>query len=94
MLCISSTLVFMFFASQAGNPAQVQPTPAAQVDKLFERWDKTISPGCAISVMKDGRILYKRGYGMADLDHDVTITPAILNRGRILNFRFSKTAGS
>jgi len=24
--------------------------------------------------MKDGRIVYKHGYGMADLDHDVTIT--------------------
>jgi CubicO group peptidase (beta-lactamase class C family) len=25
--------------------------------------------------MKDGQIVYKRGYGMADLDHDVPITP-------------------
>jgi CubicO group peptidase (beta-lactamase class C family) len=25
--------------------------------------------------MKDGQIAYKRGYGMADLDHDVPITP-------------------
>ena len=26
--------------------------------------------------MKDGRIIYKHGYGMADLDHNVTITPS------------------
>jgi CubicO group peptidase (beta-lactamase class C family) len=26
--------------------------------------------------MKDGRIVYKHGYGMADLDHNVTITPS------------------
>jgi CubicO group peptidase (beta-lactamase class C family) len=48
----------------------------ARVDKLFEKWNRTDSPGCALSVMKDGRIIYEHGYGMADLDHDVTITPS------------------
>jgi len=55
-------------------PAQVE-SPSAQVDKLFEKMDKTISPGCAVAAMKDGKILYERGYGMADLDHNVPITP-------------------
>jgi CubicO group peptidase (beta-lactamase class C family) len=31
-------------------------------------------PGCALSVIKDGQIVYKRGYGMADLDHDIPIS--------------------
>src|SRR5512136_644308 len=61
---------------QARRQAQAQTDPAPQVDRIFERWDKTNSPGCALSVMKDGRIVYKRGYGMADLDHNVIITPA------------------
>jgi CubicO group peptidase (beta-lactamase class C family) len=47
-----------------------------QVDKIFAKWDTAKSPGCALSVMKDGHIVYKRGYGMADLDHDIPITPA------------------
>jgi CubicO group peptidase (beta-lactamase class C family) len=47
---------------------------AEQTDKIFAKWDSTVTPGCALSVMKDGRIIYKRGYGMADLDHDVPIT--------------------
>lgn len=46
-----------------------------QVDKVFAKWDSTVSPGCALSVIKDGAIVYKRGYGMADLDHDVPINP-------------------
>jgi CubicO group peptidase (beta-lactamase class C family) len=49
---------------------------SAEVDKLFEESDKATSPGCALSIMKDDHIVYKRGYGMADLDHDVKITPA------------------
>jgi CubicO group peptidase (beta-lactamase class C family) len=42
-----------------------------QTDKVFAKWDSTVSPGCALSVLKDGQIIYKRGYGMADLDHDI-----------------------
>lgn len=48
---------------------------SVQVDQLFTEWDKQASPGCALAVMKDGNIIYSRGYGMADLDHDVKITP-------------------
>src|SRR5512139_2255263 len=76
MLWTHSMLLIMLLAGQAGSQPQPKPDPAAQVDKVFERWNTTTSPGCAVSVMKDGRILYKRGYGMADLDHDVIITPA------------------
>jgi CubicO group peptidase (beta-lactamase class C family) len=48
----------------------------AEVDKLFARWDSRDSPGCALAVVRDRRIVYSRGYGMADLEHDVRITPS------------------
>jgi CubicO group peptidase (beta-lactamase class C family) len=47
----------------------------AQVDKIFAQFDKPNSPGCALAVIKDSQIIYKRGYGMADLDHDLPIKP-------------------
>lgn len=47
----------------------------AKVDKVFSQFDKPDSPGCALAVVKDGQMIYKRGYGMADLDHDVAIKP-------------------
>jgi CubicO group peptidase (beta-lactamase class C family) len=46
-----------------------------QVDKIFAPWDKPDSPGCALAVSKAGNIVYKRGYGMADLEHKIPITP-------------------
>lgn len=45
-----------------------------RVDKLFAKWDKKDSPGCALAVIKDGKIIYKRGYGMADLERDVPLS--------------------
>lgn len=47
-----------------------------KVDQLFTKWDKPGSPGCALSIVKDGKIVYKKGYGMANLELDVPITPA------------------
>lgn len=49
---------------------------AAKVDKLFAQWDKHNSPGAMLAIIRDGKVIYKRGYGMADLEHNVPITPA------------------
>jgi CubicO group peptidase (beta-lactamase class C family) len=45
-----------------------------KVDKLFAQWDKPDSPGCSIGVIKDGKLVYKRGYGSANLDYNVPLT--------------------
>ena len=46
-----------------------------QIDQLFARWDRPDSPGAALAVVRDGAIIYSRGYGMADLERGVPITP-------------------
>ena len=48
---------------------------AAEVDEVFAQWDSTHLPGCSLAVIKDGKIVYKRGYGMANLEHGVTNKP-------------------
>jgi CubicO group peptidase (beta-lactamase class C family) len=58
----------------AQNPQSAETT-SSRVDAVFKKMDSTVSPGCALSVMKDGKIIYERGYGMADLDHNIPITP-------------------
>lgn len=70
-------LLCLLTASCAGQSASA-PTdkPETKVDALFQQMDSTISPGCALSVVRDHKIVYERGYGMADLDHNIPITPA------------------
>ncbi len=50
-------------------------TLEARVDTLFSDWDRSDSPGCALGVIQDGELIYARGYGMADLEHSIPITP-------------------
>jgi CubicO group peptidase (beta-lactamase class C family) len=78
--------------SATQGQAPMQADPAVLVDRLFARWDRTVSPGSALAVMKDGRIIYKRGYGMADLDHDVTITPATVFHVASVSKQFTAAA--
>lgn len=46
-----------------------------KVDKIFALWDKPDSPGCALAIVKEGEVIYKRGYGMANLENNVPINP-------------------
>ncbi len=59
--------------------ALVQPLAAQardqRVDAVFARWDRSDAPGCALGVYRDGQMAYQRGYGMANLEHKIPITP-------------------
>ena len=52
------------------------PPWTGRVDSVFADVAQPGSPGCALAVFRDGRIAYERGYGTADLEHDVPIKPA------------------
>ena len=51
-----------------------------KVDKLFEKWDSTVSPGVSMGIIHNGEFIYTRGYGMANLEHNVPITPETVFR--------------
>src|SRR5262249_47195852 len=66
--------------TQRRSSTQSKPEPdsplTSRVNKLFAEWDKPGSPGCALAVIKDGQTIYKRGYGIANLEYNIPITPS------------------
>src|SRR6202166_4300972 len=48
---------------------------AAAVDEVFGDLTKAGSPGCALGVYRDGKIIYAKGYGLANIEENVPITP-------------------
>ncbi|MDT8321391.1 MAG: serine hydrolase domain-containing protein [Xanthomonadales bacterium] len=54
---------------KAADAASVQA-----VDTLFADYDTPASPGCALGVIRDGQFVYRRGYGMANLEHDIPLS--------------------
>jgi CubicO group peptidase (beta-lactamase class C family) len=57
------------------TPAQGQSADFAArwVDSIFARYASTSSPGCAVGIVRDGTLQLAKGYGMADLEHQIPI---------------------
>jgi len=45
------------------------------IDSLFIDWNKPDVPGCALGIIKDGKLIYSKGYGIGDLEHDIELSP-------------------
>lgn len=61
------------------NVEKIKPKAVTQeelVDEVFAPWDSGQTPGAAVAVVKDGAIVYKKGYGMANLEYDIPIVPS------------------
>src|SRR5262245_51352922 len=67
-IAVALTVVALGLSGAARQAA----SPVAKVDATFAGWTKT-SPGCAVGVSQQGKIVLEKGYGMADLEHDVPI---------------------
>lgn len=70
-----NTLGAIAMAAVASAQTAPPPSLAAHVDSIFSRFTPA-TPGCAVAVYQDGRILLAKGYGSANLEYGVPITPA------------------
>ena len=61
------------WAAHESGRAQDKTPPA--VDELFADYTKAGSPGCALAVYRDGKIILTKGYGLANIEEHVSITP-------------------
>ncbi|RWB98728.1 serine hydrolase domain-containing protein [Mesorhizobium sp. M4B.F.Ca.ET.143.01.1.1] len=62
------------------------------IDNLFTGWARPDSPGAAVAVIRDAEIVFQRGYGMANLDHDVPITPSSVFHSASVSKQFTAMA--
>jgi CubicO group peptidase (beta-lactamase class C family) len=53
-----------------------EQSAGARVDALFAEWNKRDSPGCGVGVSRNGTIAFERGYGMANVERAVPISPS------------------
>lgn len=88
LLVIISVLAF------AKPPAAQVPDDSlqAKMNLIFAAWNKRDSPGCAVSTIRNGAVVYKAAYGMAGLDHDIPITPATVFHVASISKQFTAAA--
>ena len=85
---IAKTLLLSAGWLIAATALQAQSTAPndlpAKIDRVFARFDRPESPGCAVGVAKDGKTLYAHGYGSANLEYRVPLTDStVLESGSV-----------
>lgn len=64
--------------AQGPDPMASESDLGVQVDRIFEPWKSPDKPGAAVAVVKDGKIIYKKGYGMANLEYGIPNTSSTI----------------
>jgi CubicO group peptidase (beta-lactamase class C family) len=48
---------------------QIKESQAIEI--VFKEWNKTDVPGCALGIIREGKLIYAKGYGMANMEYDI-----------------------
>lgn len=73
------TAPILCLAACVSAPAVRAQTPsAAAIDAIYAAYDRDGSPGCLVGVLREGRVVYARGYGFANLDYGIRHSPEMV----------------
>jgi CubicO group peptidase (beta-lactamase class C family) len=72
---VTGTLAVFLLAGCKTTDTPSQPKITAKIDPLFTQWNRADSPGAAVVIVKDGKVIEQRCYGSANLESRTPITP-------------------
>src|SRR5215472_5171294 len=74
-LHLLGALAVIASAAPLASAQRTDKALATQVDRLFAKCAEPSSPGCAVGIVRKGELIYAKGFGSANLDHEVANTP-------------------
>jgi|SRR5216117_1320495 len=77
-LLLSARLIFVFAVLAAGldSPIRAQDAITSKVDDYIKaEMQRQHIPGLSLAVLKDGQIILAKGYGFANVEHQVSVKP-------------------
>ena len=94
--CLAAVLLLQMpitFA-QAASVAAADPDPAmaGRIDAVVAPFFKAGDPGATLLVIKDGKTLLRKSYGMADVERGIPLQPAMAMRLGSITKQFTSTA--
>lgn len=95
MRTLRTALATTLLAGSAVPALAQQPLPDsthAAVDRVFAAWSAVGGPGCTLGVSRNGLLVYEKGYGMANLEHDVPNAPGSIFHVASISKQFTAAA--
>ena len=85
VLAVAACLVIVF-SQNTSLVAQLNGSKRQEkrIDKIFSAYDNSETPGVAVAIVKNGRIIFKKGYGIANLNSKSPVTSkTVFNIGSV-----------
>ncbi|MBW8185698.1 serine hydrolase domain-containing protein [Shewanella nanhaiensis] len=68
------------FSQNALAKSTVAEPSQQEIDSIFSEWEQVDQPGGTVAVIKEGKLIFSKGYGLANIEHSVPNTPATVFR--------------
>ena len=62
-------------ADKPKAPLAPRDSRASQIDAAFKEWDTSTTPGASVAVIDKGKVVFAKGYGIANLEYGIPIKP-------------------
>lgn len=90
--CMKKTLFFIaFLLVSSFAQAQTLQDTLAQIDKIFSACQPQ-NPGYELAISKNGVVIYSKAWGMADLEHQVSLTTTSVTEAGSVSKQFTAAA--
>lgn len=67
--------LLFFIATIKVNGQSLPDSITKKIDDLFVKWNNKNTPGYAVGIVRNDSLIYAKGYGMANLEYGIPITP-------------------
>lgn len=86
--------IFIFVSASLAQPARQASEKglASQIDGLLQKVYKTDEPGVAVLVKKQGNVIFRKGYGLADMELGIPVEPDMVFRLGSITKQFTAVA--
>lgn len=89
---LAACLALSLTLAACGRSRSTSTTPVDAIDSLFTAFDAPGMPGASVVVIRDGEVIVRKSYGLADVDSGKAVTPATNFRLASLSKAFTATA--
>lgn len=79
LFLMSSFAIGPQYLAAAPAPSKITQSAAVsrekEIDAIFKEWNSPNTPGASVAVIQHGKIVFEKGYGIANLEYNIPIRP-------------------
>lgn len=85
------SLSIVFFTTYLFTTAQSWQDTVSQIEKIFARY-KPSNPGAQLAISRNGKVIFSKAWGMADMEHNVPLTTESVTEAGSVSKQFTSAA--